>query len=769
MYSSNSNSTNHLISTHTQSNYGSLPTNIDNNTNILSSNNRNQISDQQQQQQISHLQNVNPDTFTHNNENQMVECNYKNCSVNKSSCCNKIPSSGSPKIPTQHHQQQSNAQHQKLAQDCYGGNIQYNNNSDNLYKNVTSRDDHKVTTILPPPLFDENINNHGNSGEQSKYSSRRHHRSIPRHFTTSVSQAVPTAAPHKSSHKNLSDTPKKSSSRSSSHNNTPKNAKPICQCPVQHVPMTYMGSKHFNSTRSQQNEIFLSTLSAKLTNQKQNYVAKATSGSTSKQQTHSSHSKDSGISSIGCSSSATTTGGNVSSTDVSQSSTLRRSKPSNKIPTISKQIVTNETQQQQQYVRSNQAHIHSILKHSQVNTNQSRQKIDNKYTVAASATAIKTNDITLNAKNITTTTTTSTLPLHLIESVNKNSENPILPPKMYKSYNNITTINSNQITTISNTPTNTTSAASTTSKIQHQQQQPRIHTISKSNDNFLLAHNSTTKTSAATTRTTFMATNQQLSHTKSLPRATDDKLTFLQPISGFNNVEKSYSLGKINYTQSFPKLTNHYTLPKASNGKISLISDVVSKVPSVVNIPSPINMMPPSSIPKSPILSTTSILTMTPTSAIHSPIKQDDIPIVTVPLSSTVTKVTSEPQSSSSSAVPLLLNGKTVATIAKMPIVIMSKIDDKQQPLPVCTTYKNCSNPKEHFLPNDTSLDDEYLSECENCKSAHGSRYYLDEPIEEQPQETMTLQRKMDDKQEDEQAYYRTSSTLPSNTKQKNA
>lgn len=85
----------------------------------------------------------------------------------------------------------------------------------------------------------------------------------------------------------------------------------------------------------------------------------------------------------------------------------------------------------------------------------------------------------------------------------------------------------------------------------------------------------------------------------------------------------------------------------------------------------------------------------------------------------------------------------------------------------MCTTYKNCSNPKEHFLPNDTSIDDEYLSECENCKSAHGSRYYLDEPVEEQPQETMTLQRKIEDKQEDEQTYYRTSSTLPTNTKQK--
>lgn len=92
-----------------------------------------------------------------------------------------------------------------------------------------------------------------------------------------------------------------------------------------------------------------------------------------------------------------------------------------------------------------------------------------------------------------------------------------------------------------------------------------------------------------------------------------------------------------------------------------------------------------------------------------------------------------------------------------------------QASLPVCTTYTNCSNPKEHFLPNDTSIDDEYLSECENCKSTHGSRYYLNEPVEEQaPQETMTLQRKMEERATDEdQTYYRASSTLPTNTKQK--
>lgn len=96
-----------------------------------------------------------------------------------------------------------------------------------------------------------------------------------------------------------------------------------------------------------------------------------------------------------------------------------------------------------------------------------------------------------------------------------------------------------------------------------------------------------------------------------------------------------------------------------------------------------------------------------------------------------------------------------------------------EKPLPVLTTSTNCVNPKEHFLPNEGSLDDDYLSECENCKTAgHGSRYYLnDEELDElPPQETMTLQRKMmnENDENDVQNYYRVSSTLPSSTNKKN-
>lgn len=90
--------------------------------------------------------------------------------------------------------------------------------------------------------------------------------------------------------------------------------------------------------------------------------------------------------------------------------------------------------------------------------------------------------------------------------------------------------------------------------------------------------------------------------------------------------------------------------------------------------------------------------------------------------------------------------------------------------LPVCTTSKNCLNPKEHFLPNDTSLDDDYLSECENCKIAQSSKYYLNAEALTNiggPQETMTLQRKSleECKEEPDTGYYRISHTLPTNSK----
>uniref|UniRef100_A0AAG5DCX6 Uncharacterized protein n=1 Tax=Anopheles atroparvus TaxID=41427 RepID=A0AAG5DCX6_ANOAO len=114
------------------------------------------------------------------------------------------------------------------------------------------------------------------------------------------------------------------------------------------------------------------------------------------------------------------------------------------------------------------------------------------------------------------------------------------------------------------------------------------------------------------------------------------------------------------------------------------------------------------------------------------------------------------------------LKGETVAGCSntKQPILL---------PLPVImTTITNCANPREHVLPNDNSLDEDYLSECENCKSSGNTRYYMDlqdsSKASAPVQETMTLQRKMPDNAEEEQQnYYRVSSTLPTSTSKRNA
>jgi hypothetical protein len=79
----------------------------------------------------------------------------------------------------------------------------------------------------------------------------------------------------------------------------------------------------------------------------------------------------------------------------------------------------------------------------------------------------------------------------------------------------------------------------------------------------------------------------------------------------------------------------------------------------------------------------------------------------------------------------------------------------------VCSCSYQCLPPP---LPPDDN--DDYRSECENCKSTHGSRYYLDEETNiTSPQETMTLHRRPQDYDTEEQGYYRTSLTLPIHTR----
>lgn len=463
--------------------------------------------------------------------------------------------------------------------------------------------DIKQNSIIPPPSFNGKIKK---ELMKTPSSSRRHHRTIPRHFTA-VDPILSGSA--------------SMSSRS--------NKKPTCQCPIQHV---LMGATHFNNSQHSSNGLFMKNCkSISIPNSSKLQTSKISSETVSSPENSSLN-----------------------------SNTMRRSNKysnsiSNKIPTIS--VVSSDlipkvrtvTQEEMVVVEptTNSNPIHSILKN-------------------------KTNSLNI------TKNSTEVFPIQLIDSV---LTNPVLPPKMSKKLSNIK--NSQNPVYVSN-----------------------IQTISKPNDN--PDYNLTPSfRNYSSTNATKMP--QKFSKT----RARNDEAK----TNNYIFLPSGQSLGKIS-ASALSESHVTYSLPKVTSNKLSLrtsISDVVNKVPSIVNIPSPITTQ-----------TTTIVRTQTSKTS----------------LSTVRTSNTSQQLS------------------------VLSKVDEKPFPLPVCTTSKNCSNPKEHFLPNDTSIDDEYLSECENCKSAHGSRYYLDEEGLESPQETMTLQRKPQDN-EDEQGYYRTSQTLPTNNKQK--
>lgn len=658
-------------------------------------------------------------------EYRVIECNYTNCTYDKNGCCT---SSNRPLVTN----------HSSLPRDY--DPYTYANCSDDVAK-LTS-DVASFAAILPPPLFDESNRSADNVGSSrsseigsssSKIaSSRRHHRTIPRRFATTESIAPTSSIKTSKSHNDSSaeySSAKASSNSSSSNHKT--NGKPICQCPVQHVPMSYMGASHFTPTIRQNppTDIYMPAMSTKVISSKPR---------SSRTPRHSSDNKDNSCG----------TSGSACTDRCSQNGTLRSSKSSSgsgKIATISKKINSDASPKTES--------LPSTLIHPHHTSSAAKQNH-----VAALLDPLAVPNLRQHQKHHSSSSNTATskhdASLSLGQHPHRLVDHPVLPPKLHRNR------------TSSHQPTLV----------------PRIHTISKpagdsiASSNAPVDPNSTSKSVSA--RTAFVVNHQQLSHhTKSLPRSAEDKLKFLQPVGGElqSSSDKAYSLGKINYTNSFPKFSNHYELPKAANGKISMISDVVSKVPSIINIPSPVNRAAnalhaaiPSVVPSLPNMHSASFPSSPKFGLPHTTDQPSLIAInVKQSLHPAKQSLPPYPDHSQHRHAPVSLG----ATPAKRSNQTGTIAQDHRQPqsLPVCTTYKNCSNPKEHFLPNDTSIDDEYLSECENCKSAHGSRYYLDEPAEEQPQETMTLQRKIEDKQEDEQTYYRASSTLPTNTKHKQA
>lgn len=186
-----------------------------------------------------------------------VPCTLQNCDLNTS--CSLIRSSSSLSSggggligsgcysapATMKMNQQNQTSNQSLAQI-----LAKNQSTQNLYEQyLDCMSSGAVSqTILPPPLFDTNcttgnfnqcyeIQSHpGNyctlsAIEMPKIStsSKRLHRTIPKHFTMSSPSSSAILATELNQHQQQ---------HSSGRNN--ENKKPSCQCPVQHVPMTYM-------------------------------------------------------------------------------------------------------------------------------------------------------------------------------------------------------------------------------------------------------------------------------------------------------------------------------------------------------------------------------------------------------------------------------------------------------------------------------------------------------------------------------------------------
>lgn len=289
--------------------------------------------------------------------------------------------------------------------------------------------------------------------------------------------------------------------------------------------------------------------------------------------------------------------------------------------------------------------------------------------------------------------------------------NPTLPPKLYKSLTNLKTATGTAITASHSSSQNNNAVAT-------------IYTLSKS------------------------TSKKEQTPTLTLPPASPSAGSCSEKSSG----------GKINSSTFYPLANNHvtYTLPKHISGKISLnstINSVVSKVPSVISIPPMENNNEKASSTASTSNKSTTlpkILRVKAATTAATSVATSNTSTTTV----STCQMPSYPQSSGRSR--SITSGST-----------------SHKQLPVCTTSKNCLNPNEHFLPNDTSLDDDYLSECENCKIAQSAKYYLDAELtgggaaSSLPQETMTLQRKSleETKEEPHDSYYRSSHTLPSNAK----
>lgn len=759
-----------------------------------------------------------------------IPCTLQNCDLNTS--CSLIRSSSSLSSngggivgasgcysapSTMKINQQNQTSNQSLAQI-----LATNQSTQNLYEQyIDCMSTGAVSqTILPPPLFDTNcstgnynqcyeIQNHpGNyctlsaieMPKMSSMSSKRLHRTIPKHFTMSS----PSSSAILAGEMNLQQQHQQQHGIGIRNS---ENKKPSCQCPVQHVPMTYMqfpsvqqtpslvqqpmqelqpAPQQFAQPQRHQHSIYMSGSKKHNVIKSTTFPSAMNASSGPKIQTiANAELMGMGVEVIQ-STHADMSGNHISS---GGSGTLRRSHKSslsgnnNAMPTtpnkksIATISVANPVQQStagstpgyytpkmelkhQPPLPQQQQQIHSILK----NKNHSGCHV--------------------NVISVTE---------------GGGEQNPILPPKMYK-----TSSSSSSSSKFSTTPTSSGPPTPSSSKQIHTITRPNELTTSSSQFSLLsingggsqkyqqqspqqyqhqqptqLRTNIQVSCETLSTRTSikFPLCRLQgtLYNTKTLPRGTHgcDGEKMRSHREQQQQSTSNYSTNTLpkNHHQQQPASQQIYG--KVANPSRSVLTEVVNKVPSVIMLPIPQQQMM-KNVTITPSNSLTKMSSSTKSSLSN---ENSEMEAGSACHSQNSTLKRTKSKKEVINANEKLISSKGSVSSAVTIIHERIRCDSASgrcidKPLPILTTSTNCTNPKEHFLPSEASLDDDYLSECENCKTAGtGSRYYLDdEELDELPlQETMTLQRKLmnESDENDQQNYYRVSSTLPTNTNKK--
>ncbi|XP_075146085.1 uncharacterized protein LOC142220698 isoform X3 [Haematobia irritans] len=614
----------------------------------------------------------------------------------------------------------------------------------------------------------------GSSKISSSSSSKRYHRTMPRYYAVAdpLSQNVSGSGKTKESKLSANSSVNSNASSSASSNASSSTKKPTCQCPVQHVPMSYMGSTQLSNAQNATNNAFFTVLSSKLN------PNSSASNSPSPSQHSSSRlqANNSNTNSLSYQQRSTKSSQSSSSMDNnvinSASNTMKRSTNSShcnyegKIATISTGELTNpsttqpQPQQQQQHHHHGHSHHHGGHGHHSSSlilppqhhddsspivlgrvTKRSSSSSGDRLRSASSTRASMVDGATspaaaayLNSKNVGGGKMSLNSTINSV--VSKVPSVISLPPSGTEQNNNYNGYGGNY-----SGYGNTNTLCSDNSYNSHQY-------LNEMNGGGGGGGGGGTSSTAATT-----------SKSTTLPKILRSK----RDVQQHNNVHNSSNINcnptnistSSNYAVSqcsMPAYPKQYAAAASSNsgGGGSATASSSSSMAGNNSNSSPHQQLqqPPTNI--------NNMQTQTITSTLAANYCPED------------SHLNAHSIGCSNNAT---INHHSTTTNRSISPSTSNNILTKQ--LPVCTTSKNCLNPKEHFLPNDTSLDDDYLSECENCKIAQSSKYYLNAEALSSvggPQETMTLQRKSleECKEEPDTGYYRISHTLPTNSK-KNA